>query len=78
MLKNKDELKDRYEAKKKSLSARLAELKADGRHEAIEARSKIEQKLKEAEEWLKDGWEKMSEPTAAKMNAWLDDRDDRR
>jgi hypothetical protein len=72
MLKKTDELRDRYEAKKKRLSARLAELKADGRHEAIEARDKIQQKLREAEEWVKDGWEKMSEPTAAKLNEWLD------
>ena len=72
MLKNKDELKDRFEAKQKSLSAKLAELKADGRHEAIESRGKIEQKLQEAKEFLKDGWDRITEPMAAKMNDWLD------
>ena len=72
MLKNKDELKDRVEAKQKSLSAKLAEMKADGRHEAIESRGKIERKLKEAQDYLKDGWDRITEPMAAKLNDWLD------
>jgi len=72
MLKNKDELKDRVAAKQKSLSAKLAEMKADGRHEAIEARDKIERKLKEAQDYLKDGWDRITEPMAAKLNDWLD------
>ena len=62
-----DELKDRIEAKKHELLARLNELKADSRAEAEEQRSKIKVKLDELEDTLKEGWDK----AAAKLNTWL-------
>jgi len=62
-----DELKDRIEAKKHELLARLNELKADSRAEAAEQRSKIKVKLDELEDTLKEGWDK----AAAKLNTWL-------
>jgi hypothetical protein len=62
-----DELKDRIQAKKHELLARLNELKADNRADAAEQRSKIKVKLDELENTLKEGWDK----AAAKLNTWL-------
>lgn len=72
MLKTNDELKDRIEARKHDLLSRLHELKADTRHEAMEARDTAKQKLDELENYLKDGWDKVSDATRAKLNKWLD------
>ena len=62
-----NELKDRIEAKKHELLARLNELKADSRAEASEQSSKIKLKLDELEDTLKEGWDK----AAVKLNSWL-------
>ena len=61
------ELKDRIEAKKHELMARMAELKADTRAEAGEQSAKIKSRLEELEQHLKDGWDK----AAGKLNEWL-------
>jgi len=61
------ELKDRIDAKKHELMARLSELKADTRAEAGEQTAKIKERLDELEEHLKAGWDK----AAAKLNEWL-------
>jgi hypothetical protein len=71
MLTKTDELKDRIEAKTLALRARLKELEADSRHEAIEAKEKIEQGLSEVEQMLKDGWDKVSATIHAKLDEWL-------
>jgi DNA-binding transcriptional MerR regulator len=72
MMNNTEELKDRVNAKKHELQAKLSELKADARAEARETRTKLQSKLDELEEDLKEGWEKVSETTAAKLNRWLE------
>jgi hypothetical protein len=72
MLNRTDELKDRVEAQKLKLGARLAELKADTRHEAIELRDGLQKKLHEVESYLKDGWDKLSDGAKSKLNEWLD------
>ena len=72
MLNKSDELKDRINARKLELAARLAELKADTRHEAIEASDKLKTKLADLEENIKDGWDKMSDAVREKLNKWLD------
>lgn len=72
MLDTKDELRDRIEARKHDLLARLHELKADTRHEAIEARDAAKSKLDELEQYLQAGWDKVSDATRAKLNNWLD------
>ncbi len=72
MLNKSDELKDRIDAKRHELSARLSELKADTRHEAAEARDKIKARLDEVEQYLKDGWERVSDAVKGKLNDWLD------
>ncbi len=71
MLRKQDELKDRIESKRHELQARLAELRADARAEAIESRRKIERSLEELEGYLKDGWHNLSEGVSSKLNHWL-------
>jgi uncharacterized coiled-coil DUF342 family protein len=71
MLTKTDELKDRIDVRKHELLKRFSELKADTRHEAIEARAKVKQKLDELEQHLKSGWDKVSETTQAKLDKWL-------
>jgi len=61
------ELKDRIEAKKHELLARLSELKADSRAEAREQQSRIKLKLDELEGYLKEGVDKAQ----LKINEWL-------
>ncbi len=72
MLTKKEELKDRVEARRHAMRARLSELKADTRHEAIEASQKIKRGLAELDDYLKDGWDKMSEGVHGKLSSWLD------
>jgi len=70
------ELKDRIEAKRKELEARLASFKADGRKSSRESKQALEERLAELETTLSDGWDQMSEKVAAKLNRWLDKGDD--
>jgi hypothetical protein len=62
-----NELKDRIEAKKHELLARLNELKADSRADAREQQSKLKMRLDEVEDYIKEGWDKAS----VKLNEWL-------
>ena len=71
MMTKMEELKDRVEAKRHELMAKLSELKADARAEAQEQHHRIREKLSELERTLKDGWDKISNDVAAKLNEWL-------
>ena len=71
MLSRTDELKDRIDVRKHELLKKFSELKADTRHEAIEARAKVKEKLDELELHLKQGWDKVSDATASKLDEWL-------
>ena len=71
MLSKTDELKDRIDARKHELLKKFSELKADTRHEAIEARTVVKHKLDELELYLKVGWDKLTEATHTKLNDWL-------
>lgn len=71
----KEELKARVHAKKKELEARLATLKADAGAGAREEREKIEQKLSQLGDEIRNGWEELTENVAAKLNRWLEDDD---
>lgn len=73
MTTHRKELKDRVEAKRMRLQAKLAELKADGRKDSREAIDSIESKLNELRGTLREGWDRVSEAGAAKLNAWLGD-----
>jgi vacuolar-type H+-ATPase subunit E/Vma4 len=72
MLDKSDELRDRVEARKHELLAKLNELKADTRAEAAKNRDNIKAKLDEIQGDLADGWDRMSDKVKAKLNSWLD------
>jgi hypothetical protein len=69
---SKEELKDRVNVRKYELLSQLSELKADARHEAMEARDLISERLYELEQMIKDGWDNLSDAAAQKLNRWLD------
>lgn len=66
-----DALKDRVEARKHELLAKLNDLKADTKTGAGEARTKVKHQLDELELHLKEGWDRVSDATRAKLNLWL-------
>ena len=68
-----EELKDRIEAKRKRLEAKIHELKADGRAESREQADNIEKQLKEITDAIKGGYDNMKESTAETLNKWLKD-----
>ena len=76
MLGKSDELRDRIEARKHELLAKLHELKADGRRDASDAHTRVKARLDELELHLKNGWDKVSDDVRTKLNTWLDRRDD--
>ena len=65
------ELRDRIEAKKLELQARLVTLKADTRAEAHASITTVKEKLSEVELYLKGGWEKVSGAVEVKLHEWL-------
>ena len=68
---HKDELKARVEAKRKELEKKLADLKVQAHETSNEEKAHLEAKLEELKTNLKDGWDNVSEQTAAKLNEWL-------
>ena len=76
MLGKSDELRDRIEARKHELLAKYNELKADSRHDAADARTRVKAKLDELELHLKSGWDKVSDDVRTRLNKWLDRHDD--
>ena len=70
---DKKELKDRVEAKRKRLEARISELKADTRAEAREESGKLQRKLEEIKDATSEGWDDLSDKAAARLNKLLKD-----
>ncbi|MFG0306321.1 MAG: hypothetical protein ACF8Q5_08925 [Phycisphaerales bacterium JB040] len=70
-----DELKERVEAKKKRVEARIHELKADGSAESREKADAMSAKLDEVKQTVATGYEDMKEGAAAKLNSWLKEED---
>jgi hypothetical protein len=68
-----EELKDRIEARKLSLQARIKDLQADGRATSREEVQKLQSKLDDLSESVKDGWDNLTENIAGKLNTWLKD-----
>lgn|GEM_PF-2990960 len=68
-----NELKDRVEAKKLRLQAKIRELKADTRSTSREEAKKLQIKLDALSKNLKGGWGDASEALAKKLNDWLKD-----
>lgn len=65
------ELKSRFEAKKKQLEADLAKARANAQGKSNDAADKIEAKLKELRSSVGSTWENLSEDAARKLNDWL-------
>ena len=55
------------------MEARIKELRADVRHEAREEAAHLESKLQSMKETLSEGFDKLSEGAAQKLNHWLKD-----
>ena len=68
-----EELRNRVEAKKHRLLARINELKADGRSESTERLDNLQAKLDELAKNVKNGWDNISDAVAEKLNEWLKD-----
>jgi len=68
---DRKELENRVEEKRRRLEADLEALKADTREATRERREQLEAKLQEVRGHLKDGWNKVSNDVADKLNAWL-------
>ena len=68
-----DELKDRVEAKKLSLQAKIKELQADARSTSREEAQNLQSKLDALTDSVKDGWDDVTEAVASKLNDWLKD-----
>ena len=66
-----DELKHRVEAKRKKLQAEIEQAKADGIESSNHAAKQAREKLKQLGQTLENGWDDLSEATAAKLNQWL-------
>jgi len=75
MLDKSNELRDRVEARKHELLAKFNELKADARHEAAQARTRLKARLDELELHLKSGWTKVNDEVRAKLDQWLERHD---
>jgi hypothetical protein len=69
-------LKDRAEAKRKELEARLAHLKADTREGAANEVARIRTALDDLAEAAKRGWDNLTDAIAAKINRIIDVRDE--
>ena len=65
------ELRHRVEAKKKELEASLERAKADAQGEVSEAVERIQLKLNELNDYLREGWDNLSEAVADRLNEWL-------
>lgn len=69
----RNELKDRVEAKRLRLQAKIRELKADTRSASREEAKKLQAKLDALSKNLKGGWGNMTEKVMGKLNDWLKD-----
>lgn len=67
------ELKDRVEAKRKRIEARIHELKADSAEASRKKIESLQQELNEVTDAIRDGYENLSDKAMAKVNEWLKD-----
>jgi hypothetical protein len=67
----RDELKNRVEAKKLSLQAKIKELQADASSESREELRNLQAKLDTLSESVKEGWDDLTEKVSGKLNEWL-------
>jgi len=69
----KEELRQRVEAKRKRLEAKLSEAKADASESSRKSQAWAQKKLDALNESLRDGWDNLSEGAVEKLNEWLKD-----
>jgi predicted nuclease with TOPRIM domain len=69
----KEELMHRLKAKQKEIEAHIERLKADTSDKARRAQSQLKEKLARLQTSLKDGWDNLTEETAARLNDLLED-----
>jgi hypothetical protein len=62
-----NQLKDRVDARKHELMAKLHDLRADGRKEADVEKKSIQARLDELQDAIKDGWDKATD----RLESWL-------
>lgn len=70
-LSQKQELRNRVESKKRELQSKLEQAKADSRQSSRSDIEQIENKLDELNSMIEDGWDKLTEGVAGKLNDWL-------
>ena len=68
-----DELKERVEAKRLRLQAKIKELQADSRATSREEAQKLQAKLDALADSVRGGWDDLTETVAGKLNQWLKD-----
>jgi hypothetical protein len=69
----KEELKNRVEAKKLRLQAKIKELQADASSTSRNEANKLQAKLDGLSESVKDGWDDLTDAISGKLNEWLKD-----
>jgi hypothetical protein len=69
----KEELKNRVEAKKLRLQAKIKELQADASSTSRDEVNKLQTKLDGLSESVKDGWDDLTDAISGKLNEWLKD-----
>jgi hypothetical protein len=67
----KDELKNRVEAKKLKLQAMIKELQADASSASRDEAHKLQTKLDGLSESVKDGWDDLTDAFSGKLYEWL-------
>lgn len=67
------QLKDRIEAKRKHIEARILELKADASEKSHAKAKELEHELRDLKRYLSDGYENLQDATVSKLNEWLKD-----
>lgn len=68
---NKQELRERLEAKKHEWQAELQRLKNDSSEEASKRQAEVEAKISEAQTYLGEKWDSLTEQLAGKVNNLL-------
>lgn len=65
------ELRHRVEARKKELEASLERAKADAQGKVSKTAERIQLKLYELNDHLREGWDNLSDAVADRLNGWL-------
>jgi len=72
---DRPDLETRINARRAELMAKIAELAADARIEAVEASDKLKRKLSELTHIIKegvvDGWANLNDTVKSKLHRWL-------